>query len=137
MSSTPDTSNTVLNTYPSAGRVLQAPNGALPMRAATAMQVSPAPLTIISEHEVRLGTAASTAVTPAFDEELEGEDVAIEQQDAASKSFAAQHRSGWIATLSRRIRTSGDRRPPHQFYPTPLDSEFIADARMAREMYRL
>jgi hypothetical protein len=137
MPSTPDTSNTVLNTYPRAGRVLQAPKGAVPMRAAAAKQVSPAPLTIISEHEVLLGTAATTAVTPAFDEELEGADIAIEQQNAASKSLAAQHRSGWIATLAWRIRTSRERRSPHQFYAAPLDSEFIADARMAREMYRL
>jgi hypothetical protein len=107
------------------------------MRAAPAKQVSPAPLALISEHEVLLGAAAATAVAPAFDEELEVEDIAIEQQNAASKSLAAQRRTGWIATLARRIRTSHDGRPPHQFYPAPLDSEFIADARMAREMYRL
>jgi len=96
--------------------------------------VSP-PLPIISEHAVILGTAAATAVAPSFEGELDSEDAA--SQDNAAKRPAAPRRSGWIVALGRLVMPSPDRRPPRRHYPARLDSEFIADARMDREMYRL
>ena len=82
------------------------------------------PPTLITEHEVMLGTAAALAPAPSF-----------EDQDAAAEAAAGRVRSGWIAALARLVTPSPDRRPPRQHHPPRLD--FIEDAHMAREMYRL
>jgi hypothetical protein len=136
MPSTPTTSDTVLNASASADPGLRRPGGALELTAEATEKVSP-PLALISEHEVLFGTAAAIAVTPSFEGELEAEDAVIGQQDVDAKSHETPKRSGWIATVARRVRTSRDGRPPRQHCPPRLGSEFIADARMDREMYRL
>ena len=112
------------------------PSHALETTAPPSEEVA-APLPIIAEHVVILGTAAATAVEPSFEGELEGEDAATEGEDAAAKCLAAPGRSGWIATLARLVTPSRNRRPRRRHDPTHLDREFIADARMDREMYRL
>jgi hypothetical protein len=88
-----------------------------------AEEVSPPP-TLITEHEVMLGTAAALAPAPLF-----------EGQDADAERAVGRGRSGWIAALARLFTSSPDRRPPRQHYPPRLD--FMEDARLAREMYRL
>jgi hypothetical protein len=55
-------------------------------------------------------------------------------RDPDSKSTAAQSKSGWIAALTRWASPSRDRRP---YYAHRSERDFIADARMAREMERL
>jgi hypothetical protein len=136
MPSAPDPSNMPLNASPSADQGFCDLGGALEMTVAAAEKVSPPPA-VISEQVVILGTAAATAVTPSFEGELEDEDPAIEQQDAAAEGLWLPTRSGWISRLARRVRTSRDGRPPKRHYPSRLDSDFIADARMDRETYRL
>jgi hypothetical protein len=68
-----------------------------------------------------LGTAAALAPAPSFD-----------GQDAAVEEAVAVGRRGWIATLARLFTPSPERR---QHYPRRID--FMEDACMAREMYRL
>ena len=136
MPSTPDRSDTVIHASPSADPGLCSPKDALETKAPDEQEVSP-PLPIISKHRVILGTAAATAAPPSMGGELDSEEAAPEGQDAAAESPAAPGRTGWIATLVRLVTPSRDRRPRRQHYPTRLDSEFIADARMDREMYRL
>jgi hypothetical protein len=80
--------------------------------ATAAEEVSP-PLPIISEQQVVFGTAAATR----------------------AKRLEAPPDSGWVTRLARRITGSRDGRPPRT--PYPAQYEFIADARMDREMYRL
>jgi hypothetical protein len=91
--------------------------------APAAEEVSPPP-TLITEHEVMLGTAAALAPAPSF-----------EGQDAAAHGAVGRGWSGWIAALARLVTPSPDRRPPRQHYPPRLD--FTEHARVAREMYRL
>ena len=86
------------------------------------------PLPVISEHEVLIGTAAAIAGTPTFEGELE---------EAVAHEVAVTKRSGWIAALTRRLNHSDTQRPPRRHYPRRVDSDYIADARMAREMLRL
>jgi hypothetical protein len=105
-------------------------------KATATEDVSP-PLTIISEHGVNLATAAATAAAPSWEGELGDEDDAFERDDAARKSFAAPKRSGWTATLARLVTPSRNQRAHRRHYPSRLDSESVADARMDREMYRL
>ena len=88
-----------------------------------AVEVAPAP-TLITEHEVMLGTAAALAPAPSY-EGLEG----------AAEGAAVRGRTGWMAALARLRTSSPDRRSPRQHYPPRLD--FMEGARMAREMYRL
>lgn len=83
------------------------------------------PLPLISAHQVLLGTAAATADAPTFDDEPEA--------DAAVPSPAVL-RSGWMGAVARRIWGPHERRP---YYPARSESEFMADARMSREMHRL
>ena len=90
--------------------------------APAAEEVSPQP-TLITEHEVMLGTAAALAPAPSF-----------EGQDEAEGAMGRETR-GWFATLARLATRSPHQRPPRQHYPPRLD--FREDARMAREMYRL
>lgn len=99
----------------SSGLGLGCRNDASDTTASAAEESSP-PLPIISEHAVILGTVAATAVSPSFEEELD---------------------RGWIATLLRRGTRSRTARPASRRYPRRLDGEFIADARMDREMRRL
>jgi hypothetical protein len=80
--------------------------------------------TVITEHEVMLGTAAALAPAHSF-----------EGEDAAGVVAVGRGGSGWIAALARLVTPSPDRRPPRQHYPPRLD--FTEHARMAREMYRL
>jgi hypothetical protein len=91
--------------------------------APAAEKVSPPP-TLITEHEVMLGTAAALAPAPWF-----------EGEDAAAEGAVGRGRSGWIAALARLVTPSPDRRPPRRHYPPRLD--FTEHARMARKMYRL
>ena len=91
--------------------------------APAAEEVSPQP-TLITEHEVMLGTAAALAPAPSY-EGLEG----------AAEGAAVRGRTGWMAALARLLTSSPDRRSPRQHYPPRLD--FMEGARMAREMYRL
>lgn len=110
--------------------------------ASAAEEISP-PLPIISEHEVILATAAATAASPSFEdwpslqERPDSDADATEDAGACTKDSAVQAKSGWIATLLRRGTRSGNARPARWRYPPRLDGEFIADARMDREMYRL
>ena len=134
MSSTPHRSDTAIHASSSADPGLCCPGEET--KAPAAEEVS-APLGIISEHQVILGTAAATAVEPSFEGELDGEDAATEREDAAAKSLAALGKSAWIATLARLVTPPRNWRPRRRHYPTHLDREFIADARMDREMYRL
>jgi len=85
----------------------------------TVGDVSP-PLVTNGEHPSSLGTAAATDVAPG----------AIQDGTAAS-------RSGWIASLARLVTPSGGR--PREFRPHPgrLHSDYLASARMEREMRRL
>jgi hypothetical protein len=106
------------------------------MTASAVEEISP-PLAIVSEHQVMLGMAAAAAVEPSFDGELEGEDAALDGEDAAAKRPAAPERSGWIARLTRQVRSSRNGRPPRPHYFPRLEPEFIGDARMEREMHRL
>jgi len=92
---------------------------------------------IIGEHEVALGTAAATAIAPSFDGELEGEDAALKGQDAAASWPAAPRRSDWVAMLARLATPSRDLRPRCPQHPGRLHSDYLAGARMAREMGRL
>jgi hypothetical protein len=91
--------------------------------APAAEEVSPPP-TLITEREVMLGTAAALAPAPSF-----------EGQDAADEEAVAWRRRGWIAALARLLTASPDGRPRRRHCPPRLD--FMEDARMAREMYRL
>lgn len=118
-----NTPGRVTHISPSSDPGLPRRNNALDTTASAAEQVSP-PLPIISEHAVILGTVAATAVSPTFEGELDGDADAIE-------------RAGWIETLWRRVAPARNGRPPRRHYPQRLDGEFIADARMDREMYRL
>ena len=88
-------------------------------------------MTIISEHEVMLGTAAALAGAPTFEGEIEDDPV-----EAAALSPGIR-KTRWLGTLARRIRTSGERRPQRPHYVRHLEHEFMVDARMSREMYRL
>jgi hypothetical protein len=88
-----------------------------------AEKVSP-PSTLITEHEVMLGTAATLARPPSFEDEDDAAEVAVRRG-----------RRGWIAALARLVTPSPDQRRPRRHYPARL--EFMEDARMAREMYRL
>jgi len=71
-----------------------------------------------------LGTAATLARPPSFEDEDDAAEVAVRRG-----------RRGWIAALARLVTPSPDRRRPRRHYPARLD--FMEDARMAREMYRL
>lgn len=97
----------------------------LPAGPPTRPHPAPAPraLPIISEHQVILGTVAATAVTPSFQDE-----------DGVADDLEVPARSGWMATLLRRITPSGNSR---RHYSARKDSEFMMDARIAREMHRL
>ncbi|HUH71585.1 MAG TPA: hypothetical protein VLZ05_23510 [Mycobacterium sp.] len=137
MPSTPTRSDAVIHTGADPGRCC--PSHALETAAPPAEEVA-APLPIIAEHEVILSTAAATAVTPSLEGELDGEDAATEGEDTAAKRPGAprkRRRRSWIATLVRLVTPSRNRRPRRRHYPTHLDREFIADARMDREMHRL
>jgi hypothetical protein len=134
MTSTPDTSDKVIPERPSADPVLSGQRDAAETTDRTAEKVSPPPV-IISEHEVLLGTAAALTVAPSFEGELDSQDADIET--AHAERPAAPRRHGWIAALARRIAGSRGGRPQRRHYPSRFDQEFIADARMDREMYRL
>jgi hypothetical protein len=136
MATTPTRSDTVIPAGPDVDPGLRSPEHAVETTAEAAEEVS-RPLPIITEHEVMLGTAAAIAVAPSFEGELDGEEAVFEGEDVAAKTPAARKRTGWIATLGRLVTPSPDRRPPRRHYPARLDSEFIADARMEREMHRL
>jgi hypothetical protein len=99
------------------------PRADLETTAPAAEEVSPPP-TLITEHEVMLGTAAALAPAPSF-----------EGQDGAAEGAVGRGKSGWIAAFARLVTPSPDRRSPRRHYPPRLD--FMEDARMAREMYRL
>jgi hypothetical protein len=131
-----DGSDTVTHTSPSPDLGLRHPQDASDATGSAADDVlSPPP--IISEHQVMLGTVAATAVPPSFEGQLDGENAAIEGDDAVAKGIAAQSNSGWIAKLVRRVAPSRNSRPARRHRATHLDRQFIADARMDREMYRL
>jgi hypothetical protein len=136
MPSTPDRSDTVTHARSGADPGLCWPSGTSEMTAPATEEISP-PLPLVSEHQVMLGTAAATAVTPSIEGEIEDEDAALDGADAAAKRPAALTKSGWIARLTRLVTPSHDPRPPRRHYPPRLDREFIADARMEREMHRL
>ena len=136
MPSTPDTSDSLLKASASADPELGSPERALELTDEANEKLSPH-LAIISEHNVMLGSAAALAGAPSFEGELEREDALIEQQEEITKNIGAQRRISWLGMLAKRFSTSRDRRPPRQHYPSPRDSQFIADARMDREMYRL
>jgi hypothetical protein len=129
MTSTPDTSDAVIHASASPD-LRQCSHRDAPETKAPAAEDVSAPVAFISEHRVMLGTAAATAVAPSLDDELDG-------ADAAAKTLAAPRSSGWIATLVRLVTPSRDQRPRRRHYPARFDSDFMADARMAREMLRL
>ncbi|ORW54627.1 hypothetical protein AWC20_19210 [Mycobacterium parmense] len=90
--------------------------------------------TVISEHQVLLGSAAATAVPPSFESELEVEEPALDELHA--DAVVAPRKIAWTRLFKRREEARRDRRArPH--YPARFESDFIADARMHREMYRL
>lgn len=101
-----------------------------------AEEVSPPPA-VISEHRVLLATAAAVTEAPTFDGELDGQDDRGGIAGAHAEGAAAPQKRGWFAALARRIGASRDGRPPRRHYPRRLDFEFVEDARMDREMYRL
>jgi hypothetical protein len=108
MSSIPDSSDSATLARPSAGPGRNFPG----TKAADAEDVSP-PLVFISEHEVALGTAAAT------------------------KKPRIPRRNGWIAPLARLVKPSRNRRSQHPPHPGNRHSDYLAGARMAREMCRL
>jgi hypothetical protein len=113
MSSIPDSSDSVVLANPSSEPRRDGPEKFTGTKAVDADEVSP-PLVIISEHEVALGTAAATGIAP-----------------------PAPRRNGWIATLARLAKPSRDRCPQHPQHPGSRRSDYLAGARMAREMCRL
>jgi hypothetical protein len=68
-------------------------------------------------------------IAPSLDSEL---DVKGAMQDAAAPS-----RNRWIASLARLVTPSGDRRRECRPHPGRLHSDYLASARMEREMRRL
>ena len=137
MKSMEDGSDTVTHTGPSADPGLRRPKDTLDTTASAAEEVSPPPPPIISEHQVIFGTVAATAGPPSFEDEPDVENAAIGGDDAVAKGIAEKANSSWIAKLLRRGAPSPNGRPPRRHYPTHLDRQAIADARMDREMYRL
>jgi hypothetical protein len=94
----------------------------------TVGDVSPPPVTR-GGHPPSLGTAAATDIAPSWDSER---DVRDARQDGAAPSG-----NGWIASLARLVKPSGDGRRECRPHPGRLHSEYLAGARMAREMRRL
>lgn len=138
MASAPDISDTALPASPRADHGPRCPGHTPAITAWAAEELSLPPAVIgISQHHVNLGAAAATGVTPSFEDDLDADDVAIARADASANTPAAPERNGWIATLLRLITTSPQRRSPSRRYPARLNSGFMSDACMAREMYRL
>jgi hypothetical protein len=127
MPSTQDSSDSVTHASPSAELRRYCPAKVPGTKAATAGDVSP-PAVIIGEPEVALG-AAATGIAPSLDGELDGRD--------AMQDDAAPSRNGWIASLARLVTPSGDRRRECRPQSGRRHSDYLAGARMAREMRRL
>ena len=128
MPSTSDSSDSATHASPGAEPRRYCPGKVPGAKAATAKDVSPA-AAIIVEHKVALGTATRTRIAPSLNSELDGED--------AMQEGAVPSRTGWIATLARLVTPSRDRRPQCPQHPGHLHSDYLAGARMAREMRRL
>jgi hypothetical protein len=96
----------------------------------------PSSSSVISEHRVMLGTAASVAPAPSLDDEPDGED-APQGETPTPETRVGSARNRWIARLMGLGKTPRDRRPRRPHYLRRFDYTFIADARMAREMDRL
>jgi hypothetical protein len=85
----------------------------------TVGDVSP-PLVTNGEYPSSHGTAAPTDIAP-----------------GAMQDGAAPSRNRWIASLARLVTPSGDRRREFRPHPGRLHSDYLASARMEREMGRL
>ena len=120
MSLTPETSDKVIDPRPCAQEAQERL-----IRSGTAES---RPLPLISAHQVMLGTAAATAGAVTFDNDVDSPGEPTDEPVAPSR---------WMSAFTRRVRGSHERRPRSPYYPTRRESEFIADARMHREMYRL
>ena len=111
MLSTPDSSDSVIHADPSGEPRHYCP-GKVPGTKATDAKENSPPLAIISEHEVALGTAA------------------------AAKKLPAPRWNRWIATLARLATPSAEWRPRQQCPGLPR-ADYLAGARIAREMRRM
>lgn len=135
MPATPNTSKTVPEAGQPADPKPRFAEEALERLLIPATQKTSEPQIIISEHQVMLGTAAATALAPSFEGELDTDDLVV--GDPAAQIIAVPQKSGWLGLFARRAKTPRDRRPTRRYYPPRFDCDYIADARMAREMYRL
>jgi len=135
MPSTPENSDTLLNSSPSADPRQYCSNDILRPKAVSADDGSQS-LVVSSEHEVVLGTAAAAASTPTFEGEFKDEDAAPEVKDPPPEA-AAPSRRGWIGSLVRLFSFASDERPRRRRNHIPVRADYLTSARMAREMERL